>query len=57
VAGDDTAVVSVTALGTGGSIAGGDGTDTLKLSNANADIVAHSRVLFQTAFKAAGNRF
>lgn len=55
-AGDDTAVVSVTALGTGGSIAGGDGTDTLKLSNANAVTLSTAGAV-QTAFKAAVTGF
>ena len=35
-AGDDTATVNVTALGLGGSIDGGEGTDTLSMTSANA---------------------
>ena len=55
-AGNDTANVSVTALGTGGSISGGDGTDTLKLSNANA-VTLSTAGATQTAFKAAVTGF
>lgn len=55
-AGNDTAIVSVTALGTGGSITGGDGTDTLKLANADAVTLSTAGAV-QTAFKAAVTGF
>lgn len=55
-AGNDTAIVSVTALGAGGSISGGDGTDTLRLSNANAVTLSTAGAV-QTAFKAAVTGF
>jgi S-layer protein len=54
--GDDTVVLSVTALGTGGSIAGGNGTDVLRLSNANA-VTLSTAGATQTAFKAAVTGF
>ena len=54
--GNDTAVVSVTALGTGGSIDGGAGTNTLKLANADA-VTLSSAGAVQTAFKAAVTNF
>lgn len=54
--GNDTAVVSVTALGTGGSIVGGDGTDTLTLANADAVTLSTAGAV-QTAFKAAVTGF
>jgi len=55
-AGNDTAVVSVTALGTGGSITGGDGTDVLKLSNADAVTLSGANAV-TTAFAAAVTGF
>lgn len=55
-AGNDTATVSVTALGTGGSINGEDGTDTLKLTNADAVTLSTAGAV-QTAFKAAVTGF
>ncbi|SHO52258.1 beta strand repeat-containing protein [Desulfopila aestuarii] len=54
--GNDIANLSVTALGTGGSIAGGDGTDVLKLSNADAVTLSTAGAV-QTAFKAAVTGF
>jgi|GEM_PF-2261341 len=54
--GNDTANVTVTALGTGGSINGGDGVNTLKLSNADA-VTLSSAGAAQTAFKAAVTNF
>jgi S-layer protein len=55
-AGNDIATVSVTALGALGSINGGDGTDTLKLSNANAVTLSTANAT-QTAFRAAVTGF
>ena len=55
-AGDDQAIVSVTALGTGGSISGGDGIDTLKLSQGDAVTLSSSNA-GTTAFKAAVTGF
>jgi S-layer protein len=55
-AGDDTATVSVTALGVAGTIDGGEGTDTLVLSNANAVTLSAAGAV-QTAFKAAVTGF
>lgn len=54
--GNDTANVTVTALGAGGSINGGNGTDVLKLSNANA-VTLSTAGAAQTAFKAAVTGF
>lgn len=55
-AGNDTATVSVTALGAGGSVAGGDGTDVLKLANADA-VTLSTAGTAQAAFKAAVTGF
>ena len=55
-AGNDTAIVSVTALGALGSINGGDGVDTLKLANADA-VTLSTAGAAQTAFKTAVTGF
>lgn len=55
-AGNDQATVSVTALGLGGSINGGDGTDVLALANADAVTLSTAGAV-QTAFKAAVTGF
>lgn len=54
--GNDTANVSVTAIGAGGSINGGNGTDILKLSNANA-VTLTGDATASTKFKAAVTGF
>ncbi|WP_305790850.1 bluetail domain-containing putative surface protein [Pannonibacter sp. P2PFMT1] len=54
--GNDTAVVNTTALAAGGSINGGDGVNTLKLSNANA-VTLSAAGATQTAFKTAVTNF
>jgi S-layer protein len=56
-AGNDTAILGTTALSTGGSVNGGDGTaDILKLSNANAVTLGTAGAV-QTAFRAAVTGF
>jgi len=55
-AGNDTANISVAALATGGSINGGDGTDELILTNANAVTLSTSGSA-QTAFRTAVTGF
>jgi len=55
-AGDDQATVSVTALASGGSITGGEGTDTLVLANADA-VTLSTAGTTQTAWKAAVSGF
>ena len=55
-AGNDTVNVTVTALGAGGSITGGDGIDTLKLANADA-VTLSTAGATQTAFKNAVTGF
>jgi S-layer protein len=54
--GDDTVILGTTALSTGGSINGGDGTDILRLSNANAVTLGTAGAV-QTAFRAAVTGF
>lgn len=55
-AGNDTVNITVTALGTGGSVKGGDGTDVLKLANADAVTLSTAGTV-QAAFKAAVTGF
>jgi len=55
-AGNDTVNVTATALGTGGSINGGDGIDTLKLANVDA-VTLSTAGATQTAFKNAVTGF
>lgn len=55
-AGDDAVTMSVAALGTGGSIDGGDGTDTISLSAANI-ATATSNATLGAAFQASISNF